>query len=650
VDYRLAFENLVALTAKQDLVTRRRELLQRLDSGAPTWATCIRERVAPHDTSTLPGNVDAAWTWRYLHDELDHRASQSLDQLYKERDELNRALHETTAELIECKAWASQKRRTTLPQRVSLIGWQQVMRKIGAGYGKGVAVLRAEARKLMEASRSAVPVWIMPLSRICETFDPAKAQFDVLIIDEASQADAMALIPFYMAKSVVVVGDHEQVSPDAVGQKLDIVRRLIDEHLQDVPNAILYDGQQSIYDIALRSFGGHICLTEHFRCAADIIQFSNRLSYDYKIKPLRDTSALQTRPHVVAYRVQGATSVNKVNLVEAKVVASLLLAAAEQQEYAESTFGIISLLGEEQAWQIDTLLRRHMEPNDYSRRRIMCGIPPQFQGDERDVMFLSVVSASTGVPLRLMGYGPHEMYKKRFNVAASRARNQMWVVHSLQPYIDLQPNDLRRQLIEHAQNPAALMARLEEAEQHVESEFERLVVRRLVAKGYQVKSQWKVGRYRIDLVVEDGHKRLAVECDGDRYHPLEKLPDDMVRQAILERLGWTFVRIRGSLFFRDPDCAMETIFSKLESMEIYPVVNDESADSISNTSDLVEHVIHRAEAIRRECDGNLPNATTTVESDNARSVDVFDDVGLPESVIVNVVANQELQESLSLFE
>ena len=107
-------------------------------------------------------------------------------------------------------------------------------------------------------------------------------------------------------------------------------------------------------------------------------------------------------------------------------------------------------------------------------------------------------------------------------------------------------------------------------EQKADSEFERLVLKRLMQAGYRVKAQWPVGAYRIDLVVEGDGKRLAVECDGDRWHPIEKLEEDMARQAILERLGWRFVRIRGSLFFRNPDQAMQPVFERLQKLDIPP--------------------------------------------------------------------------------
>ena len=120
------------------------------------------------------------------------------------------------------------------------------------------------------------------------------------------------------------------------------------------------------------------------------------------------------------------------------------------------TFGVVSLVGDKQALKIDSLLRQRLEPTEYRRRQILCGDSAQFQGDERDVMFLSVVNTPTGHrPLALRQEGPKKIFKKRFNVAASRARNQMWVVHSLNHEVDLQPTDYRRRIIEHAVDPKA---------------------------------------------------------------------------------------------------------------------------------------------------------------------------------------------------
>jgi very-short-patch-repair endonuclease len=104
----------------------------------------------------------------------------------------------------------------------------------------------------------------------------------------------------------------------------------------------------------------------------------------------------------------------------------------------------------------------------------------------------------------------------------------------------------------HAIDPQALHRTIEADGAKTASPFEKLVLKRLVDSGYRVHPQWPVGSRRIDLVVEGKTRRLAVECDGEHWHTPEQLNSDLERQAILERLGWTFIRIRGSVFFRDP--------------------------------------------------------------------------------------------------
>jgi superfamily I DNA and/or RNA helicase/very-short-patch-repair endonuclease len=540
-NYAKSYERLVELHLRYTDLQERKNLLAKLEKVAPDWANGIKNRTGSHGCFELPGEPQQAWIWRQLNDEIDKRSKTSLEELQKNIENYSMQLRTVTTQLIEKKAWASQLRRTSLNQRMALMGWKDMIKKTGKGTGKRVPRLLAEARKKMLECQSAVPVWIMPLSRVAENFDPRRNKFDVVIIDEASQADIMALTALYLGKQVIVVGDDEQVSPLAVGIKSEVTQKLMDEYLKDIPNGILYDELTSVYDLAKRSFEP-ICLREHFRCVSPIIQFSNAMSYGWKIKPLRESGNIKTKPHTIPHRVDNAYSNNKINEKEAYTIASLVYSCIQQPEYKEATFGVISLVGEEQANLIDTILRKVLPETEYVRRKIQCGNSAQFQGDERDIIFLSVVDAPTGTgPLFLKAFGANDMYKKRYNVAASRARDQMWVVHSLNVETDLKPNDIRLSIIQHAMDPSAKEKLLENIECEAESEFERLVIRGLNQNGYKVKSQWKVGSYRIDMVVTSGKKRVAVECDGEKWHTREKLEEDMARQAILERLGWKFI-------------------------------------------------------------------------------------------------------------
>jgi very-short-patch-repair endonuclease/flagellar biosynthesis GTPase FlhF len=599
VQYRKAYERIVELANKTEDLKLRQGYLEKLSKAAPAWAEAVRNRQGIQGLGELPGNPAQAWEWRQLHDELELRNQESMAILQREIDDLGQRLQEVTIRLIEKRTWAKIC-RTSLAQRQALVGWKQLIKKMGKRTGKRVPIYMEEARKLMPKCQAAVPVWIMPLVRAAENFNPRENKFDVVIIDEASQSDVLALSALYLGKQVIVVGDDQQVSPDAVGQDQEAVQDLIKNYLDDIPGKQLYDGQSSIYDLAKCSFDP-VFLKEHFRCVAPIIEFSNRLSYDNRIKPLRDDSEVVIKPPTVAYHVPDGQAVNRINHAEAATVASLLAACIEQPEYVKASFGVIALLGSEQAVVIDDILRKRLSEKEYANRQILCGNSAQFQGDERDVIFISVVDSGKEDgegPLTLRSGGARDMYRKRYNVAASRARDQMWVIHSLNVDTDLKADDLRFKLISHALNPFSSAARFATVQKAAESEFERLVIKYLIQNGYQVVPQWKVGSYRIDIVVVGRDKKIAIECDGEKFHTDENLVDDMARQAVLERLGWRFIRIRGSQFFRNQEETMKAVLEQLNGYEIYPEDHRESQTVTEN--ELVDRVIRRAEEIRLE--------------------------------------------------
>jgi very-short-patch-repair endonuclease len=611
-EYQAAIEELGRLANLEEDLETRRELLERLAPSASAWSSAIQGRIAPHDSAITPGNPITAWEWRQLHDELERRASVSLDQIQHKIEDCSGQLLGLTSQLSEKETWIKQIRNTKDAQKQAL-GAYATFRGRLTKTGRGVqdADNRAAARREMAMARDAVPVWIMPLAEVADTFDPAKTRFDVVIIDEASQCDAASMFALYLGEQTIIVGDDEQVTPVAVGQDTKEVKKLIQVYLEGIAHKELLDGQTSIYELAQIAFGSVVRLTEHFRCAPNIIAFSNNLSYRGEIKPLREASSIRLTPHVVPYRVEaGVERGDNVNEVEALAIASLICAAAEQHEYAKNeqgetlSFGVVSLVGDKQALKIDSLLRRYLDPAEYLRRQILCGDAAQFQGDERDVMFLSVVdSPPENPPLSMRQEGPKKIFKKRYNVAASRARNQMWVVHSLNRETDLQPMDYRRRIIEHALDPEAwerdLQNRLEQVDVNSKV-FEGGVLRSLMERGYDVLPQYQVGAMRIDLVVVGKNDRLAVECDGEQFHGPEKLQEDMDRQAVLERLGWKFVRIRGSLYFRDQERALEPVFRRLEELNITPDFRGTAQENPTQHNEIVERVTRRGQALREE--------------------------------------------------
>lgn len=603
--YSKAYDDLCELRNKNEILVKRSELLEKLAKVAPDWARAIRRREGIHGNKMAPEHLREAWLWKQYDMVISDLVGTSYADLEKESRMLSRQYRKETANLAVKQAWFHMLTRIqgNLSMKQNLQGWVNTVSKIGKGTGKSAPRLRAEAREKMARCQTAVPAWIMPMNDVLDNMVPGKNEFDVLIVDEASQSSVTALAVFALAKKVIIVGDDAQVSPDAINIKDDQVQDLQKQYIRgEIVNANDYTPDTSLYDIAKTTFYD-LMLHEHFRCVPDIIGYSNQLSYHNKIKPLRDNSQSNLLPAVVNYRVQGKRGSDKKNLIEAEWIIALMKACMEQPEYAKKTFGVISLLGEEQALYIEQTLTRYIDKSEIETRRILCGNSANFQGDERDVVFLSMVDSGTGDgPLGLRGVGRNEMYKKRYNVAASRAKDQLWVVHSLDYATDLKPGDLRRGLLEYADKVSASREQMERVRSVADSPFETEVAEFLTNNGYRVTPQWQAGAYRIDMVVSYRNKRIALECDGDQYHSSdEQLMNDMERQIILERVGWEFIRIRGGEFYRDKEGTMLRVFEELERRGIHPDLQGDAATA-NGKSDLFDRVRARAEALVAEWD------------------------------------------------
>lgn len=572
--YEKYYQILSDLYQKYYYQTERTRILKQIAEYAPEWAMLIEKRVGIHGEATPPSQIEDAWKWKQFAGIIDEITAQPFEELQHKSARLNTDLRKMTSKLAECKSWYHLIVRIEhdLSQKQALQGWKLTTKKIGKGTGKNAPKHKKEAQRLMAKCQTAVPAWIMPVNKALENLDPTKNKFDIVIIDEASQSDISALAIFYMAKKIIVVGDDEQVSPSAVGVDIDKMNALLEMYIKGIiPNAHLYDMKSSLYDIAKTTFQP-LMLKEHFRCVPDIIGYSNRLSYDYKIKPLRDDSSVTIKPATIPFRVDGHRGYSKTNPVEAENIVALMMACMEQPEYKGMTFGAISLLGDEQAKLINNIAIEKISPKVYEKRRILCGNASHFQGDERDVIFLSLVDSNEGDgPLRMTTEGVGRSTKQRYNVAVSRAKNQLWVVHSLDTSNDLKSGDMRKDLIEYVSNPSNFAEQQTHIKAKADSPFEVSVASYLVKQGYHVVQQWPVGSYRIDMVAVCGDKKIAIECDGELYHSGEdKVREDMERQAILERLGWRFIRIRGSEYYRNPEATMKRVISELSNCQISP--------------------------------------------------------------------------------
>jgi hypothetical protein len=496
------------------------------ESGAPLWAARLRtEPVTGIEDPLTPGDWRARWTLRRLSTWLDRIDEHDrLRILGRERGEHEDQLRRVYEESIEWRTWCRLAEQASDQVRAALAAYAQAMRKLGRGTGIRAGRYRADARAASDRAKNALPCWIMPHYRVSESLPAELGLFDLVIIDEASQSTVAALPALLRAKQVLIVGDDRQVSPEAGFREEARMNLLADRHLaaqvSDYRSALRED--RSLYDLGTVVFaGGAILLKEHFRCVAPIIEYSKAQFYSHQLVPLRLPSASERLdPPLVDILVTDGYRRGKINPPEVDCIIDEIGRIAADPTMAGRSIGVTTLLGQEQALAILQGIEQVLGSELMLRHDIRVGEPAAFQGDERDIMFISLVAdrGSSGVS----GLG----FEQRFNVAASRARDRMVLVRSVE-LEDLRPSDkLRRSLIQHFFAPfAAESSLVGDRRERCESPFEREMFDLLVERGYRVDTQVRVGTKRIDLVVEGADdRRLAIECDGDAYHGPEQWP------------------------------------------------------------------------------------------------------------------------------
>lgn len=530
--------------------------------------------------------LEDAWNWLCADTWLSQMAAPQLEQLLNQQIKQARSnVSLTLSELAAEKAW--QHCMSSLDEKASqnLKAWRTANANVRGGTGIHAEYHRQNARECLEGCRDAVPAWVMPLYKVLETVHVRRELFDVVIIDEASQSGPEALFLAFLAKQIVVVGDDQQIRPDYVGINQTSVQQLQSRHLSDVPKAFLFGPPDSFFSAAEVFFGTPNRLREHFRCMPEIIAFSNRLCYQNQpLIPLRQFGSKRLTPVLDAHYISGGYQEErgKVNPVEADAVVSAIERCCEDPAYDGKTFGVISLLhSSDQAREIESRLIKRLDAEEIEKRNIVCGDAYDFQGDERDVIFLSMVSARSDHGR--IGTMSGEPANRRFNVAVSRARDQVQLFHSVQVG-ELGQSCLRRRLLTHMQQPlvdptAQLPWTIEELRQLTRnilrnkgnqpspfgSWFEVDVFFAIAGQGHLAIPQYEVHDYRIDIVIVGGTRKVAVECDGDVWHGPQQYAADRHRQSQLERCGWEFFRVLGSHFYRDPDGSLLPLWKMLET-------------------------------------------------------------------------------------
>jgi very-short-patch-repair endonuclease len=440
-------------------------------------------------------------------------------------------------------------------------------------------------RQLMQTLPTLLPklkpcMLMSPLS-VAQYLDPAHAQFDVVVFDEASQIpvwDAVGVIA--RGRQLVCVGDPKQLPPTNFFNRADDSEDGTgDDNIQDL---------ESILDECLSIGMPKLSLHWHYRSRNEsLITFSNVTYYDNKLvtfpSPTTEDKGVRfERVHGVYDRGGSRT-----NRAEADAIVASIERHFRNPKSRSQTLGVVTF-NQAQQNLIEKLLdaRRRLSA-DLDQAIATTAHEPLFiknienvQGDERDVIYFSITYGPDAAGKLNMNFGPLNLDggHRRLNVAVSRARQNVVIFSTLLPeQIDLSKvratgvRDLKNYLDFALRGPRALVEQVLPTGLEPDSPFEREVIAVLRNKGWVVHPQVGVSGYRIDLGIVDprapGRYLLGVECDGRTYHSGATARDrDRLRQYVLEGLGWELFRIWSTDWWLNPQEPVRKLEARLAQL------------------------------------------------------------------------------------
>lgn len=427
-------------------------------------------------------------------------------------------------------------------------------------------------------------ILMSPLS-VCEFLNPLNIQFDLVIFDEASQiCPEDAIAPMIRGKNIIMAGDSKQMPPTNFFKST-------------VFNDDDYDNEEfDEEDYEYESILG-LCsdllpqktLKWHYRSKHEsLIAFSNKNFYSNSLNTFPSAENISASLGVKWEYVEDGyfdRSGSKTNLKEAERVAQMII---EHYKQTNSSLGVIAF-SQSQMEAIESKLEALLKItpelesliyNDSAEEPFFIKNLENVQGDERDVIFLSVGYAKDKNGVLYHNFGPLNRAggERRLNVAITRAKEKLVVISSMKDSeINLSKTQstgvkLLKNYLEYARTGEIPESLYVSSNLQFDSPLEKDIYESIVSLGYDVKTQVGTSGYKIDLGVVHpnypGRFLVGIECDGASYHSSKTARDrDRLRQQVLEGLGWNIYRIWSQDWFKNKSREIQKVKIKLEELK-----------------------------------------------------------------------------------
>jgi len=475
----------------------------------------------------------------------------------------------------------------------------------------GLKKPRISIRKLIKNASKSIqaltPCLMMSPMSVAQYLVPGKYEFDVVIMDEASQIrpeDALGAIA--RGKQVIVVGDPKQLPPTNFFQR-------VDSDL-DEDESMAIQQTESILETVQPIFKNRL-LQWHYRSEHEsLIDFSNRNFYDSRLIIFPSPFNKSEEFGIHYKRVQSGFFLSRRNINEANAI---VLAIADQMaKYPNHSIGVVAMNSEQSLEierQFEQLVKDRPEVaelyaiNQASAAPLFIKNLESVQGDERDVIIISMTYGPEKQNSTVMHqrFGPINSQDgwRRLNVLFTRSKKRMLVYSSMDSGFILSHSTSSRGVValknwlEYCETKQ--VPEIEYNDKAPDSDFEIAVINSLREHGYECEPQLGVAGFYLDIAVKDpgmpGRFLLGIECDGATYHSAKSARDrDRGRQEILEERGWKIYRIWSTDWFYNPSAQLIPIIKALDELKT-PV--RETPDAITNATALIDHVSSEEESI-----------------------------------------------------
>ena len=567
----------------QDIVTYNHLAEALRDSGfaeivkiANTWPEASQFLSELLKRAWYNARVETAMQERSILAGFASDVHQSIVELFRKRDRLT---------LEYNKAKIAYEHWMHLPQHEVSSGQLGLLRREFEKRRRHLPI-----RRLMDKAGNAIqaikPIFMMSPLSVATFLKPNSVDFDWVVFDEASQVkpvDAFGAI--IRGRQTVVVGDNRQLPPT----------RFFDKHIaddsedEDAEENLAGDMESILGLFSAQDAPGRM-LRWHYRSRHEsLITVSNIEFYDSKLQLFPSPDAAKQEVGLIyhylpdtAYDLGGSRS----NKKEAQIVAEKVMEHA--RERPDLTLGVSTFsTAQMEAIQNELEILRREDPSceqtffsKHPEEPFFVKNLENVQGDERDVIFISIGYGREANGRLTMNFGPlnQDGGERRLNVLITRARQRCEVFTNL----NSDDIDLNRT---NARGVEALKRYLKYAETdqldipiptggEADSPFEIEVADALRELGYQVDHQIGSAGYFIDLGVKDpehpGRYLLGIECDGATYHSAQSARDrDRLRQQVLEGLGWRIHRIWSTDWFKRQSGELRKAAEAIEAAKVH---------------------------------------------------------------------------------